>query len=110
MPGPVQDVMTTALGDHQHVIEQRERYRRRRNLLRPALERVGFTIHHSEAGLYLWATRDEPGRDSVAFLAELGILVAPGDFYGPASDRFVRVALTATDERIRAAVERLNAA
>lgn len=110
MPGPIQDVMAAALGDHQHVIEQRERYRRRRNLLRPALERVGFTIHHSEAGLYLWATRDEPGRDSVAYLAEHGILVAPGDFYGSASDRFVRVALTATDERIRAAVERLTAA
>lgn len=110
MPGPIQDVMAALLGDQAHVAAQRELYATRRALLRPALERVGFTIHHSEAGLYLWATRGEPGRDSVAFLAELGILVAPGDFYGPASDEFVRIALTATDERVRAGVARLEAA
>ena len=39
----------------------------------------------------------------VDWLAERGILVAPGDFYGPAGARHVRVALTATDERIAAA-------
>lgn len=107
MPGPIQDVMTVLLGDQAHVEVQRERYAARRALLRPALERVGFTIRHSEAGLYLWATRSESGRDSVAFLADRGILVAPGDFYGPASGEFVRVALTATDERVRAAADRL---
>ena len=46
---------------------------------------------------------------TVAELAELGILVAPGDFYGPAGARHVRVALTATDERVAAAAERLTA-
>ncbi len=46
----------------------------------------------------------------MAELAGLGILVAPGDFYGPAGERFVRVAFTATDERVAAAVERLNGA
>jgi aspartate/methionine/tyrosine aminotransferase len=40
-------------------------------------------------------------------LAQLGILVAPGDFYGPAGARHVRVALTATDERVDVAVSRL---
>ena len=73
-----------------------------------ALEAHGFRIEHSEASLYLWATRDEPCWDTVAHLAELGILVAPGDFYGPAGDRFVRVAFTATDERVEAAVKRLS--
>lgn len=109
MPGPIQDVMAALLGDQAHVEVQRRRYAARRELLRPALERVGFTIHHSEAGLYLWATRREQGRDSVDFLAEHGILVAPGDFYGPASGQFVRVAMTATDEHVRAAVDRLAA-
>jgi aspartate/methionine/tyrosine aminotransferase len=42
-------------------------------------------------------------------LAELGVLVAPGEFYGPAGERHVRAAVTATDERIAAAVERLVA-
>lgn len=109
VPGPIQDVMTVLLGDQDHVEVQRQRYAARRALLRPALERVGFTIEHSEAGLYLWATRGESGRDSVAFLAEHGILVAPGDFYGTASGQHVRIAMTATDERVAAAAARLSA-
>ncbi|HEY5822485.1 MAG TPA: succinyldiaminopimelate transaminase, partial [Propionibacteriaceae bacterium] len=75
--------------------------------LRPALESAGFTISHSEASLYLWATRGEHGRTSVDFLAELGVLVAPGDFYGEAAVNHIRVALTALDERVDAAAERL---
>jgi len=46
----------------------------------------------------------------VDWLAGHGILVAPGDFYGPAGAPYVRVALTATDERIEAAAERLSVA
>ncbi|MGR8008465.1 bifunctional succinyldiaminopimelate transaminase/glutamate-prephenate aminotransferase [Streptomyces hypolithicus] len=107
-PGPVQAATVAALGDDAHVAEQRERYAARRAALRGALEGHGFRIEHSEASLYLWATRDEPCWQTVAHLADLGILVAPGDFYGPAGDRFVRVAFTATDERVAAAVERLG--
>ncbi|MFF3395558.1 bifunctional succinyldiaminopimelate transaminase/glutamate-prephenate aminotransferase [Streptomyces sp. NPDC002669] len=106
-PAPVQAATVAALGDDAHVTEQRERYAERRTALRAALEAHGFRIEHSEASLYLWATRDEPCWETVAYLAELGILVAPGDFYGPAGDRFVRVAFTATDERVAAAVKRL---
>ncbi len=104
---PTQAAAVAALGDDTHVREQRERYAARRTALRGALLKHGFSIEHSEASLYLWATRDESCWDTVAHLAELGILVAPGDFYGPAGERFVRVALTATDERVRTAVERL---
>ncbi|MER5294837.1 bifunctional succinyldiaminopimelate transaminase/glutamate-prephenate aminotransferase [Streptomyces pharetrae] len=104
---PTQAAVVAALGDDEHVRVQRERYAARRTALREALLGHGFRIEHSEASLYLWATRDESCWDTVAHLAELGVLVAPGDFYGPAGNRFVRVALTATDERVRAAVERL---
>ncbi|MGW2261885.1 bifunctional succinyldiaminopimelate transaminase/glutamate-prephenate aminotransferase [Streptomyces sp. NPDC001780] len=107
-PAPVQAATVAALGDDRHVQEQRERYAARRTALRAALEAHGFRVDHSEASLYLWSTRDEPCWDTVAHLAELGILVAPGDFYGVAGDRHVRVALTATDERIDAAVKRLG--
>jgi len=107
-PRPVQEAMRVLLGDQVHVAEQCERYRRRRALLRPALETAGFTIEHSEGSLYLWATRREGGRESVAWLAERGILVAPGDFYGAAAAQFVRVGLTASDERIAAAAARLT--
>jgi aspartate/methionine/tyrosine aminotransferase len=75
----------------------------------PALQSAGLTVDHSEAGLYIWATRGEQCRDTVAWLAERGILVAPGEFYGPGGSQHVRVALTATDERIGAAVQRLTA-
>ena len=108
VPTPVQAAMVVALDDDAHVRVQRERYRRWRAALLPALRAAGFAIDHSEAGLYLWATRAEPCRDTVAWLAARGILVAPGDFYGPRGARHVRVALTAADERVAAAVERLT--
>jgi succinyldiaminopimelate transaminase len=107
VPAPVQAAMTVALGDDEHVEHQRGRYRRRRERLRTALLGAGFRIDHSEASLYLWATRDEPCTDTLGWLADRGILVAPGDFYGPAGAHHVRVALTATDERVDAACARL---
>ncbi|MDI3389300.1 bifunctional succinyldiaminopimelate transaminase/glutamate-prephenate aminotransferase [Streptomyces sp. B-S-A8] len=106
-PAPVQAATIAALGDDTHVTEQRARYAARRTALREALLGHGFRIEHSEASLYLWATRDESCWSTVAHLADRGILVAPGDFYGPAGDRFVRVAFTATDERVAEAVRRL---
>jgi succinyldiaminopimelate transaminase len=105
VPAPVQAAMIALLGDERHVAAQRQRYAARRGLLRAALESAGFRIEHSEGSIYLWATREEPGRVSVHWLASRGILVAPGDFYG--AERYIRAALTATDERIAAAVERL---
>ncbi|MFB7496853.1 bifunctional succinyldiaminopimelate transaminase/glutamate-prephenate aminotransferase [Streptomyces sp. NPDC056161] len=107
-PAPTQAAVVAALGDDAHVHEQRERYAARRTALREALLGHGFRIEHSEAGLYLWATRGESCWDTVAYLADRGILVAPGDFYGAAGGTFVRVALTATDERVAAAVGRLS--
>jgi succinyldiaminopimelate transaminase len=111
-PAPVQAAMIAALDDDAHVDAQRERYATRRTMLRAALEGAGWRIDHSEGGLYLWATH--PDHDdcwaAVTALASRGILVAPGDFYGVAGTRHVRIALTATDERMRSAVERLEGA
>lgn len=110
LPAPVQAAMIAALGDTAHVAAQRERYAARRAVLRGALEGQGFRVEHSEASLYLWATRDEPCWETVAGLSKQGVLVAPGDFYGPAGERFVRVAFTATDERVAQAARRLTTA
>jgi succinyldiaminopimelate transaminase len=109
VPAPVQAAMAAALRDEEHVAAQRERYAARRAVLREALVAAGFRIDHSEAGLYLWATRDEPCWSTVDWFAARGVLVSPGEFYGPAGDRHVRVALTATDERVAAAAGRLTA-
>jgi succinyldiaminopimelate transaminase len=110
MPGPVQAAMIAALSDDDHAERQRARYAARRSRLRPALEAAGWQVEQSAAGLYLWAAHPfYDCRKSVAVLADQGILVAPGEFYGPAGERYIRAALTATDERIEAAVERLTA-
>ncbi|WP_017596987.1 succinyldiaminopimelate transaminase [Nocardiopsis lucentensis] len=108
VPAPVQAAMRAALDDDGHAAEQKERYRARRTRLRTAFEGAGWRIEHSDAGLYLWASHSEHDAwGAVSTLADLGVLVAPGDFYGTAGARHVRVAFTATDERIEAAVKRL---
>jgi len=107
MPGPQQVAMRAALDDDAHVAEQHARYARRRGLLKAALEGAGFRVDNSEASLYLWATRGEPCWDTVSWLADRGILAAPGEFYGRAGAEHVRVAFTATDERVETACARL---
>jgi succinyldiaminopimelate transaminase len=108
MPAPVQAAMVAALGDEQHAAAQRALYAGRREALKEALLKAGFEIEHSAAGLYLWSTRGEDSWATVDWLAERGILAAPGAFYGPAGARHVRLALTGTDERVAAAVARLT--
>ncbi len=100
VPTPVQQAAIAALDDDEHVRLQRERYRRRRGVLRTALETAGFRIDDSHAGLYLWVTRDEPCWQTVAWFADRGVLVAPGDFYGPAGAHHVRIALTGVDDAV----------
>ncbi|MGO4186858.1 succinyldiaminopimelate transaminase [Pseudarthrobacter sp. TAF60_1] len=109
VPYPVQEAMRVALGDDSHVLAQKELYRGRRERLVPALQRFGLEIKDSDAGLYLWSAAGEDTWVTVARLADLGIVVGPGVFYGDAGNGFVRVALTGTDERIDAAVARLTA-
>lgn len=108
VPLPIQNAMTVALGDELHVAKQRELYNARRERLRPAIGRVGFRVEETRAGLYIWCTRDEADWDSIAWLAELGILATPGHFYGEKGARHIRIALTATDAQIDEAVHRLN--
>lgn len=109
LPGPIQAAMAAALNDDAHAAEQRTRYSARRGRLWPAVQAAGWTVDDSAAGLYLWAHHPELDCwGSVRRLAQAGILVAPGEFYGPAGARHVRIALTATDERIDAAVARLS--
>ena len=109
LPAPVQAAMVAALGDDAHVEAQRDRYRSRRETLKPALEAAGFRIDASEAGLYLWATEGRDAWDSISRLADLGILAGPGHFYGAHFPQHVRFSLTAPDDRIAAAAARLRA-
>jgi succinyldiaminopimelate transaminase len=107
VPTPIQMATIAALGDDSHVQIQRELYAKRREILHNALVNAGFTVEHSQAGLYLWATNGKTCAETINWLAVRGILAAPGDFYGPSGASHVRLALTATDERIASAASRL---
>ena len=108
VPLPVQKAMIAALSDNKHVALQRELYNSRKAKVRSAIEKNGFKVDHSEAGLYLWATRSEPDWDSVSWFAEHGILVTPGHFYGEKGGKHVRIAMTATDAQINELVKRIG--
>jgi len=107
MPTPIQAAMTVALSDDTHVHDQRRRYRARRAVLLGAVRAAGFTVTHSEAGLYLWISADEDCWTTVGRFADRGVVVAPGSFYGPSGSRHVRVSLTASDEAIDLAATRI---
>jgi succinyldiaminopimelate transaminase len=112
-PAPVQAAATAALGDDQHVREQQARYARRRAQFLPALEAHGLVHDGGPSAFYLWLRRAEgpsDGWEIVADLASQGLLVAAGDFYGPAGVRHARLALTLTDEQVALACERLERA
>jgi succinyldiaminopimelate transaminase len=108
VPLPVQKAMVAALSDDVHVAEQRNRYNARRAQLIPALQSAGFIIEDSQAGLYIWATRHENCWDSVAWLADRGIIATPGVFYGELGASHIRIALTATDHQIAEAAARIG--
>ena len=107
MPAPVQKAVTVALGDEEHVRAEWQVYRERRDVLLSAVKDYGFEIADSEAGLYIWATLGKDCWDTVREMAELGILVVPGEFYEKDS-KFVRFSLTATDEKISEGANRLR--
>lgn len=108
MPAPIQKAMGAALLAPTDIATQKERYRARREILQKALVKSGFDISFSDAGLYLWATRNEECWQSVEWAAQRGILMTPGIFYGDKGSHHVRVALTASDKDIKGAATRLT--
>jgi aspartate/methionine/tyrosine aminotransferase len=108
MPLPTQQAVIAALGDSQHVQAEKNIYRSRREVLLGAVKKYGFELSDSEAGLYLWATLGEDCWVTVEKMAQLGIVVVPGSFYGEHATRHVRFSLTATDSDISRAAARLT--
>jgi succinyldiaminopimelate transaminase len=109
-PNPVQKAMAVALGDEEHVAVEKELYRERREVLLAAVREYGFELSDSEAGLYLWATLGKDCWQTVDEMAELGIVVVPGIFYGDAGKNHVRFSITATDANVAEAAKRLREA
>jgi succinyldiaminopimelate transaminase len=121
VPGPIQVAGAAALGDDTHVAEQRDRYRARLELLIAAFGDVGIAVSMPAGGFYLWiaapeeyASWSEAGEDIAwgftrYLAATAGMLVSPGEFYGPDGAGFVRVAVVQPDEAIALAAGRLVA-
>jgi succinyldiaminopimelate transaminase len=109
VPGPVQAAAVAAWDDDEHVEEQRERYRRRLEVLRDGLAPIGVDAPIPAGAFYLWAPA--PGGDAWALTRRLldvaGALVSPGEFYGPAGARFVRIAAVQPDDQIQLVADRL---
>jgi len=111
-PGPVQHAATVALADDEHVERQRQRYWRRMLRLCQVLAAVGLPAKMPDGAFYLWL--EAPGGDAWAaarMLAErAGIVVSPGEFYGPVSAGHLRLAAVAPDDRIELAARRVGLA
>ena len=108
MPAPTQQAVIAALGDYEHVAKEKDVYRDRREILLEAVKDYGFRVSDSEAGLYLWATLGKDCWETVDEMAELGIVVVPGSFYGEFATDHVRFSLTASDSDISRAAARLK--
>jgi succinyldiaminopimelate transaminase len=110
VPGPVQAAAVAAWDDDDHVDAQRERYRRRLGYGQRLLTALGSTAPMPEGGFYLWAPAPDGDAWGLArLLAErAGVLVSPGEFYGPAGSGHVRVAMVRTEDLLALAGGRLG--
>jgi succinyldiaminopimelate transaminase len=115
VPGPAQAAGAVALSDDEHVEAQRGRYHRRLTFMADVLGRVGCPVELPEGGFYLWVPVPAAQWGDAWSMAEDlarrgGILVSPGDLYGPDGAGFVRVAVVQPMERLELVADRLLAA
>jgi succinyldiaminopimelate transaminase len=110
VPGVVQRAGTAALFDQDHADAQRERYRRRLQRLREILGAAGVPGPFPEGGIYIWAPAPDGDAWALAsrLAAEGGLVVSPGEFYGPAGAGYVRVAAVAPMDRIELVAARFG--
>jgi succinyldiaminopimelate transaminase len=111
LPGPVQAAATVALADDAHVDEQRQRYHARLHRMASLLaDAYGIDVALPGGGFYLWVAA--PDGDAWAFAHRLaddaGVLVSPGEFYGPAGVGHVRIAMVQPDDRLDLVERRLR--
>jgi LL-diaminopimelate aminotransferase len=117
---PLQDAAAQALSqDREWIVKRNIVYRERRDIIVDALQAAGMPAGLPRAALYVWA--ELPGQNGVAsgvertseqfallLLQEAGVAIAPGSFFGPAGEGYVRLSVTAPTESVREAMERLQ--
>ncbi len=95
----VQRASIAAWSDERHVENVRDVYRRKRDVILPALEAKGLRLAGSEATFYLWLDVNGPSIPFARALLEHGVVCAPGAFFGPAGEGYARFALVPTQEQ-----------
>jgi succinyldiaminopimelate transaminase len=106
----VQRASVVAWNDEEHVERTREIYRRKREVLLPALAQKGIRVAGSEATMYLWleVPAGESSEELAARLLEQGLIVSPGTFFGPSGEGYWRLALVPTEAECERAAEILE--
>ncbi len=95
------------------IVERNAIYRRRRDMLVEGCNAIGMYAQTPKAGLYVWAAIPEgfTARDFVNWLFDkTGVLLTPGTNFGAMGEGYVRISMTAPDERIATAIKRIQAA
>ena len=114
VPGPVQAGAVVALDDDAHVDVQRGRYRERLRFLAGVLADAGLPVDLPAGAFYLWVPCPDRFADGWAlceWLAdEAGLLVSPGELYGPDGAGHVRVAVVQPMDRLELVADRLACA
>lgn len=108
----VQDAAIEALTGPQDSIKALcDLYQRRRDLVMSALPSAGLAAEMPKGTIYVWAKVPE-GHSSAGFASELldkvGVIVAPGNAYGPDGEGYIRISLTTPDDRLEEAIERIK--
>ncbi len=111
---PIQYAAIDALQLSPSWLEQRNSiYQHRRDLLVQGCNALGMHAQTPQASLYVWAhipVRFTHAREFVNWLFdETGVLVTPGTNFGAAGEGYVRISITAPQERIATALQRLQA-
>jgi acetylornithine aminotransferase len=101
----VQRASIAAWSDERHVEDVREVYRRKRDVVLPALESKGLRLAGSEATFYLWLDVGGPSIPFARRLLEHGVVCAPGAFFGPEGEGYARFALVPTQAQCERAAE-----
>ncbi|HEX9396263.1 MAG TPA: alanine transaminase [Burkholderiales bacterium] len=107
---PIQVASIVALeGPQDCVLDIRNTYEKRRNVMVKALHDTGWMVEMPKASMYIWAKIPEfyAGMRSLEFtkhlLEEAKIAVAPGVGFGEYGDDHVRIALIENEHRLRQA-------
>ena len=98
-------------GPQECVEEMRQIYRRRRDVTVEALQAVGVNVDRPKATVFVWAPVPE-GHTSSSFailvLEKAGVVVSPGNAYGPSGEGYIRLSLTVEDDRLEEALDRIQ--